>query len=200
MLRLWDRRKSRFRLRVDVDSKSKSTKSWISRWLILPTIIASFTLASSPNAGAVVSNLTSLRTGCYHFTDKLLYDKANEVQSQSTFPDAYLGKALAKVNCTEPHHLEISSILKSKIINSLRMDSIPLRTKCIVGNIKLLSKTHSDHKAEFYFKVYRKPGSKTNLAFCGVIAPSFSHPNNNDYKVYEAFLSPHLNVETSGAK
>ena len=147
-------------------------------------------------ASAADSNSSLLQIGCYHFTDLFLHTKADEVFFPSTFPNAYLGKSLAKVKCAESHHLEIAYILRSKISNSLRIDSIPLKTECIVGIIKLLNKSHINHKAETYFKTYRKPGSKTNLAICGVLAPSFSHPNNSDYKIYEYFLSPHLNIES----
>ena len=181
-------------------SMSKPRISWLSKVLIFSLLLSYISFVMTPGASAIALNSNSLRVGCYHFTDILLYTRADEVFTQSTFPDAYLGKSMDKVKCTESHHLEISTILKSKIANSLRLDGILLKTKCIVGNIKLLNSDHANHKAELYFKVYRKPGSKTNLAICGVLAPSYSHPNKSNYKIYENFLSPHFKIESMGNK
>jgi hypothetical protein len=158
-------------------------------------------IGTSPGiASPVISNLSLLRQGCYLFTDKLVYAEANEVFTQSTFPDAYLGNSVIKVKCTEPHHLEISTVFKSKVLNSIRLDGIPLKTKCIIGNIKYLNSRHANHKVETYFKVYRIPNLKMNKAICGVLAPHFVHPNNTSYKIYEDFLTPHLNFELLGQK
>jgi hypothetical protein len=86
------------------------------------------------------------------------------------------------------------------VLNSIRLDSIPLKTKCIIGNIKLLNSLHANHKVETYFKVYRIPNLKMNQGICGVLAPYFVHPNNTGYKIYEDFLTPHLNFELLGKK
>jgi hypothetical protein len=107
-------------------------------------------------------------------------------------PDAFLGKLAKRIDCSQPHHLEISAVKSSKVKSSLRLDSIPLKSQCIVGNIKLLNDGHVQHEAQMYFKVFRQ--GKLNRSVCGVTAPSFAHPKNSNYRIYESFLDPHLKI------
>ena len=157
-------------------------------------LITSVFLSSAPAgaSGNIISNFSLLKVGCYVFTDKLEHISANEVLSASPMPDAFLGNSAQKVDCTQPHHLEISSIKSSKAKSTLRLDSIPLKTGCIVGNIKLLNTGHAQHEAKMYFKVYRE--GRLNRSFCGVTSPSFVHPKNSNYRIYEAFTDPHLRI------
>lgn len=165
----------------------------IKRFVCL-VLVSSACASSAPAVASenVISNFSLLKVGCYVFTDKLEYTSANEVLSASPMPDAFLGNSAQKVDCAQPHHLEISSIKSSKAKSTLRLDSIPLKTGCIVGNIKLLNAGHAQHQAKMYFKVFRQ--GKLNRSFCGVTAPSFVHPKNSNYRIYEAFTDPHLRI------
>lgn len=160
------------------------------RCMLLASVFLSFAPAGA--SGNIISNLSLLKVGCYLFTDKLEQTSANEVLSASPMPDAFLGNSAQKVECTQPHHLEISSINFSKAKSTLRLDSIPLKTGCIVGNIKLLNPGHTQHQVKMYFKVYRE--GKLNRSICGVTSPSFVHPKNSNYRIYEAFTDPHLRI------
>jgi hypothetical protein len=162
---------------------------------LIGSVFVTSVFLTSVLAGAsenVISNLSLLKIGCYVFTDKLEYTSANEVLSASPLPDAFLGKSAQKVGCAQPHHLEISSVKSSKVMGTLRSDSIPLKTGCIVGNIKLLNVGHAQHQAQMYFKVYRQ--GKLNRSICGVTSPSFVHPKKANYLIYEAFTDPHLRI------
>lgn len=139
-----------------------------------------------------ISNLSLLKVGCYVFTDKLEYSGTDDVLFAYPLQDAFLGKSVQKVDCVLPHHLEISSVKSSRVKSSLRLDTIPLKSQCITGNIKLLNNGHTQHKAQMYFKVYRQ--GNMNRSICGVTAPSFVHPKNSSYRIYEAFPDPHLKI------
>jgi hypothetical protein len=143
-------------------------------------------------SGNIISNFSLLKIGCYIFLDKLEYTGADEVLSGYPLQDAFLGKSAQKVDCALPHHFEISFTKSSKAKSSLRLDSIPLKSQCITGNIKLLNSGHAQHEAQMYFKVYRQ--GKLNRSVCGVTAPSFVHPKNPNYRIYEPFLNPHLKI------
>ena len=143
-------------------------------------------------SGNTISNFSFLKVGCYIFTDKLEYTGTDDVMSGYPLQDAFLGKSAQKVDCALPHHIEISSTKSSKAKSSLRLDSIPLKSQCITGNIKLLNSGHAQHEAQMYFKVYRQ--GKLNRSVCGVTAPSFVHPKNPNYRIYEPFLDPHLKI------
>lgn len=162
--------------------------------LMSSVLITSVFLSSAPAgaSGNIISNFSLLKVGCYVFTDKLEHISANEVLSSSPLPDAFMGKLALKVDCAQPHHLEISSVNSTKVKNSLRLDSIPLKSQCIIGNIKLLNTGHAQHQAQMYFKVHRQ--GNLNRSICGVTAPSFVHPKNSSYRIYEAFTDPHLRV------
>lgn len=155
-----------------------------------------FLLAPAASADPVISNFSLLTPGCYLYTDKLGYKSANELLSASPLPDAFLGKSAKKVGCTEIHHFEISSVFTSKIRSSLRLDSIPLKSRCIIGNIKLLNQGHAQHQHQTYFLVYRQTVLRKDRAICGVTAPRFAHPKNSAYKIYEPFTEPHLNIKS----
>ena len=161
--------------------------------LMVFSVLLTFTPTASANA--VVSNFSLLTTGCYLYTDKFESTSANEVLSSSPLPDAFLGKSAKKVNCTETHHFEISSVVTSRINGTLRLDSIPLKTRCIIGNIRLLNQGHAQHQAQTYFKVYRQTASRKDKSICGVTAPSYAHPKNTAYKIYEPFTESHLKIE-----
>lgn len=160
-------------------------------------VILSVLLAFAPDASAnsPISNFSLLTTGCYLFTDKLEYTSANEALSSSPLPDAFLGKSANKVDCAQTHHFEISSVTTSKVKGSLRLDSIALKSRCIIGNIKLLNQGHAQHQAQTYFMVYRQTASRKDRSICGVTAPSYAHPKNPAYKIYEPFTEPHLKIE-----
>lgn len=153
-------------------------------------------LAPAASANPVISNFSLLTAGCYLYTDKFENTTANDVLSSSPLPDAFLGKSAKRVNCAETHHLEISSVITSKIRGSLRSDSIPLKSRCIVGNIKLLNQGHAQHQAGTYFMVYRQIASRKDRSICGITAPSFAHPKNPAYKIYEPFTEPHLKIKS----
>jgi len=160
----------------------------------LVTLSVLLAFAPATSATSVISNFSLLTTGCYLFTDKLEYTSANEALSSSPLPDAFLGKSAIKVDCAQTHHFEISSVNTSKMKDSLRLDSIPLKSRCIVGNIGLLNKGHAQHQAQTYFKVYRQIASRKDKSICGVTAPSYAHPKNSAYKIYESFTEPHLKI------
>jgi hypothetical protein len=158
-------------------------------------VLVSSACASSAPAvasGNVISNFRLLKVGCYVFTDKLEYTGTDEVLRGYPLQDAFLGKSTQKVDCVLPHHLEISSVTSSKVKSSALLDSIPLKSQCITGNIKLLNNGHAPHEFQMYFKVYRQ--GKLNRSICGVTAPSFVHPKNSKYRIYEPFLEPHLEI------
>jgi hypothetical protein len=150
------------------------------------------------SAEKIITNLSSLKQGCYSFTDKLIESVTTEVLyatpvlTSSPLPDAFGGKSLVKVSCNNPHHLEIASIKTSRVKNSLRMDSIPLKSQCIIDNIQLQNSGHNIHATHTYFKAYRQSVTKKNVSFCGVIAPNFPHPSNPNYRIYTPFTAPHL--------
>jgi hypothetical protein len=162
-----------------------------------------FPLTHAISAENTITNLSSLKQGCYAFTDKLIETETKEVLydtpvlTSSPLPDAFGGKSLLKVSCDNPHHLEIATIKTSQIKSSLRMDSIPLKSQCIIGNIQLQNTGHIGHPVQTYFKVYRQAKTKKNISICGVIAPNFPHPSNSNYKIYEAFTTPHLKIRSA---
>lgn len=158
---------------------------------LLVTAICLSPVSAEANENTI-SNFALLKVGCYVFADKLEYTSANEVLSSSPLPDAFMGKLVHKVDCAQPHHLEISSVKSTKVKSSLRLDSIPLKSQCIIGNIKLLNTGHAQHQAQMYFKVHRQ--GNLNRSICGVTAPSFVHPKNSSYRIYEAFTDPHLRI------
>jgi len=166
--------------------------------LIFAALLLPLTHAIS--AENIITNLSLLKQGCFSFTDKLIEINTTEVRyatpvlTSSPLPDAFGGKSLVKVSCDNPHHLEIATIKTSQIKSSLRMDSIPLKSQCIIGNIQLQNIGHSGHPAQTYFKVYRQTKTKKNISICGVVAPNFPHPSNSNYKIYEAFTTPHLKI------
>lgn len=164
------------------------------KYVLHVLFISALALIQLPAYGAsnIVSNFSLLKVGCYVFTDKLEVTGSNEALSASSLPDAFLGKSAARVNCSEMHHLEIVSITSSKIVKTLRVDSIPMRSQCIMNNIRLLDTTHTAHEAQTYFRTYRGLVSKRNTAICGVLASNFSHPKFPEYKIYEPFNTPHL--------
>jgi hypothetical protein len=151
-----------------------------------------FPLTQAISAENTITNLNSLKVGCYVFTDKLEYSGTDDVLSAYPLQDAFLGKSAQKVKCALPHHLEISSIKSSRVKSSLRLDTIPLKSQCMTGNIKLLNNGYAQHEAQMYLKVYRQ--GNLNRSICGVIAPSFIHPKSPSYRIYEAFLDPHLKI------
>lgn len=162
---------------------------------VMGSVLLTSVFLSSVPAGAsgnTISNFSFLQVGCYVFTDKLEYAGTDDVLSAYPLQDAFLGKSAQKVDCVLPHHLEISSVKSSRVISSLRLDTIPLKSQCITGNIKLLNDRHTQHKAQMYFKVYRQ--GNVNRSICGVAAPSFVHPKNLGYRIYEAFPNPHLKI------
>ena len=159
-------------------------------FLIVSAMLIPLTHAIS--AENTITNLSSLKVGCYVFTDKLEYSGTDDVLSAYPLQDAFLGKSAQKVKCALPHHLEISSIKSSRVKSSLRLDTIPLKSQCMTGNIKLLNNGHAQHEAQMYLKVYRQ--GNLNRSICGVIAPSFVHPKSPSYRIYEAFLDPHLKI------
>lgn len=160
-----------------------------------------FPLVPATAAESTITNLSSIKQGCYSFTDKLIETNSTEVLytsptlTPSTFPDAFAGISILKVTCEAPHHLEIASINTSQVKSSLRMDSIPLKSLCIIGNIRLQNIGHGNHRTQTFFKVYRNAKTKKNISLCGVIAPNFPHPSNPNYKIYEAFTTPHLKIK-----
>lgn len=164
------------------------------KWLICCVLLASVCLSSVSAQATVniISNFSLLKVGCYVFTDKLEYIGTDDVLSGYPLQDAFLGKAAQKIDCALPHHLEISSVKSSKVKSSLRLDSIPLKSQCTARNIKLLSNGHAQHEAQMYFRVYRQ--GKLNRSICGVTAPSFVHPKNSNYRIYEAFQDTHLKI------
>ena len=163
--------------------------------MFLRTFLAAITCLSTVAAEAnenFISNFSLLKVGCYVFTDKLEYSGTDDVLSAYPLQDAFLGKSAQKVKCALPHHLEISSIKSSRVKSSLRLDTIPLKSQCMTGNFKLLNNGHAQHEAQTYLKVYRQ--GNLNRSICGVIAPSFVHPKSPSYRIYEAFLDPHLKI------
>jgi hypothetical protein len=159
-----------------------------------------FPIAPATSAENTITNLSSIKQGCYSFTDKFIETNSSEVLytapilTSSPLPDAFGGKSLLKVSCDAPHHLEIATVKTSQVKSSLRMDSIPLKSLCIIGNIQLQNIGHIGHPAQTYFKVYRQTKTRKNISICGVIAPNFPHPSNSNYKIYEAFTTPHLKI------
>jgi hypothetical protein len=162
--------------------------------LLSSVLITSAFLFSAPAgaSGSAISDFSLLKVGCYVFTDKLEYTGTDEVLSGYPLQDAFMGKLVQKADCLLPHHLQISSVKSSKVKSSLRLDTIPLKSQCIIGNIKLLNSGHAQHEAQMYFRVYRQ--GKLNRSICGVTAPSFVHPKNSNYRIYEAFQDPHLKI------
>ena len=168
----------------------------------LSVILTIFVLGSSGYAASAfekaITNFALLRVGCYQFTDKLEYSSAHEtfyaepVLTNSPPPDSFRGKSAKIVDCKELHHLEVRSIKVSGSKSSTRLDSIPLKSNCIIGNIKMMNAGHNLHAVQTYFDIFRISQNKLNKSFCGVIAPSFPNPENPNYRIYQAFTSPHL--------
>lgn len=145
----------------------------------------------SANASVIaLSNVNLLTVGCYVFTDRLEYTTSDEVLFGSPLQDAFLGKSVQRINCAEAHHLEIFSLKSSKLTNSLRLDSIPLKTGCIAGSDKMRVRGIGQENTQIYFKVYRQ--GKFNRSVCGVTALSFAHPRNPSYRIYEALTGPYF--------
>jgi len=166
------------------------------KYVLSLLLVFSFACNQLPAYGAsnIVSNFSLLKVGCYIFTDKLEVAASNEALAISSLPDAFLGKSASMVSCSDMHHLEISSITTSKIVKTLRVDSIPMKSQCIINNIRMLNTTHTDHEAQTYFKTYRGLVSNRNTAICGVLAASYVHPKFSEYKIYEPFVTPHLKL------
>ena len=145
-----------------------------------------------------ITNFALLKVGCYQFTDKLEYSSASEtfyadsVLRSSPPPDSFRGKSATIVDCKELHHLEVRLIKVSESKSSIRLDSIPLKSNCIIGNIKMMNAGHYLHAAQTFFYIFRNSQNKLNKSFCGVIAPSFPNPENPSYRIFQAFTSPHL--------
>lgn len=161
--------------------------------LFLGLVLVAFLCPPIVSAHASVialSNVNLLKVGCYVFTDRLEYERPDEVLFGSPLQDAFLGKSVQRVNCSQAHHLEISSLKSSRSSNSLRLDSIPLKTGCINASDKNRADVSVQEKTQLYFKVYRQ--GKLNRSVCGMSAPSFAHPRNPSYRIYEAFTSPHF--------
>jgi hypothetical protein len=108
----------------------------------------------------------------------------------SSLPEAYLGKELAEVSCFTKHHLEISLISKSPVKGTISLDTVMIRSRCLINNIARANAGHENHSSQLYANVWRI--GKSNYFNCGIVGASSVVPTTPKYKVFQEFYSPVL--------
>ena len=151
------------------------------------------------SAAQVIKNTKLLGLGCYRYTDVLQNtSSANQIAQTgnnagpqtSNVPEAHLGKELVEVDCFTKHHIQISLVGKSPIKGTLKLDTVLVRSRCLIHNIAIANAGHQSHSSQLYVNVWRT--GKTNHFNCGVVAASSKVPTAPEYKIFKAFFSPVL--------
>lgn len=110
----------------------------------------------------------------------------------SGLPEAFSGKQVIKVNCNTKHHLEIAMSGKSNVKGTLKLDSLLIKSKCLINNNKIANSGHEAHASQLYVNVWRV--GKVNNFICGVNAKSYEVSTAPGYRIYEVFYSPVLEM------
>jgi len=168
-------------------------------WLMALTVFSSVFFQAQANAAQVIKNTKLLGMGCYRYTDvlqntssanKIAQTGNNTGPQTSNLPEAHLGKELVEVDCFTKYHIQISLVSKSPIKGTLKLDTVLIRSRCLIHNIAIANAGHQSHSTQLYVNVWRT--GKTNHFNCGVAGASSKVPTAPKYKIFKAFFSPVL--------
>lgn len=170
-------------------------KSRLIALIVLSCVLFQF----ESSAVQVIRSAKLLTLGCYRYTDILKNSSStnngtqtsNQLGAQvSDLPEAYLGKELLEVDCGTKHHVEISLIGKLPIKGTIKLDTVTIRSRCLIHNIANVEKGHVNHSSQLFVNVWRT--GKTNSFNCGVVGASSTVPTAPGYRIFQAFYSPVL--------
>jgi hypothetical protein len=151
------------------------------------------------SAAQAVKNTKLLGLGCYRYTDVLKSSNpTNQIAQSGTklgpqtsnLPEAHLGREFVEVDCFTKHHIQISLISKSPIKGTIKLDTVLIRSRCLIHNMAIANAGHQNHSSQLYVNVWRT--GKTNHFNCGIVGASSKVPTAPEYRIFKSFFSPVL--------